>query len=96
MPTLPVPARCELGVPIPDRLGAAAEIFTLAARESVNIASFEVVHLAESNVGVAVVLVDADAADRYRRALADRGFRPGVALGSVGGGARRAARRCST
>jgi prephenate dehydrogenase len=69
----------EVRIPIPDRLGAAAEIFTLAARESVNIASFEVVHLAESNVGVAVVLVDADAAERYRRALAEHGFRPGVA-----------------
>ena len=42
------------------------EIFTLAAELGVNIASFEVVHLAESNVGVAVVLVDADAAELYR------------------------------
>ena len=41
-------------IPIPDRTGAAAEIFTLAAELGVNIASFEVVHLAESNVGVAV------------------------------------------
>lgn len=68
----------ELRIPIPDRLGSAAEIFTLAARHSVNIANFEVVHLAESNLGVAVVLVDADAADRYRQALAERGFRPAV------------------
>lgn len=68
----------EMRIPIPDRLGAAAEIFTLAARESVNIASFEVVHLAESNSGVAVVLVDADAAVRYRDALASHGFRPAI------------------
>jgi len=68
----------ELRIPIPDRLGAAAEIFTLAARESVNIANFEVVHLAENNVGVAVVIVDADAAERYRAALAAAGFRPAV------------------
>jgi prephenate dehydrogenase len=68
----------ELRIPIPDRLGAAAEIFTLAARESVNIANFEVVHLAENNVGVAVVIVDADAADRYRSALESHGFRPAV------------------
>lgn len=68
----------EMRIPIPDRLGAAAEIFTLAARESVNIASFEVVHLAESNLGVAVVLVDADAAERYRDALASHGFRPAI------------------
>ena len=39
-------------------------------REGINVASFEVVHLAESNLGVAVVLVDADAADAYRAALA--------------------------
>ena len=65
-------------IPIPDRLGAAAEIFTLAAQHSVNIASFEVVHLAESNVGVAVVLVDAEVAERYRGALIERGFRPAI------------------
>ena len=41
----------EVRIPIPDRPGAAAEIFTLAAREGINIASFEVVHLAESNLG---------------------------------------------
>jgi prephenate dehydrogenase len=68
----------EVRIPIPDRPGAAAEIFTLAAREGINIASFEVVHLAESNLGVAVVLVDADAADAYRTALAGRGLHPGV------------------
>ena len=68
----------EVRIPIPDRLGAAAEIFTLAARDGINIASFEVVHLAESNLGVAVVLVDADSADRYRVALAEHGFHPAV------------------
>ena len=59
-------------IPIPDRPGAAAEIFTLAAELGVNIASFEVVHLAESNVGVAVVLVDAE----RRRPLPRRSDRP--------------------
>jgi prephenate dehydrogenase len=68
----------EVRIPIPDRLGAAAEIFTLAAREAVNIASFEVVHLAESNVGVAVVLVDADVAERYRAVLAEHGYHAAV------------------
>ena len=62
----------EVRIPIPDRPGAAAEIFTLAAELGVNIASFEVVHLAESNVGVAVVLVDAEA----RRPLPRRSDRP--------------------
>lgn len=68
----------EVRIPIPDRPGAAAEIFTLAARDGINIASFEVVHLAESNLGVAVVLVDAESADRYRTALAAQGFHPAV------------------
>ena len=62
----------------PTAPGAAAEIFTLAAELGVNIASFEVVHLAESNVGVAVVLVAADVADLYRGGLLARGFRPAV------------------
>jgi prephenate dehydrogenase len=68
----------EVRIPIPDRTGAAAEVFTLAAELGVNIASFEVVHLAESNVGVAVVLVAADVADLYRGGLLARGFRPAV------------------
>ena len=68
----------EVRIPIPDRTGAAAEVFTLAAELGVNIASFEVVHLAESNAGVAVVLVDADLADLYRGGLMARGFRPAV------------------
>jgi len=68
----------EVRIPIPDRTGAAAEIFTLAAELGVNIASFEVVHLAESNVGVAVCLVAADVADLYRGGLLARGFRPAV------------------
>jgi 3-phosphoshikimate 1-carboxyvinyltransferase len=49
----------EFRIRIPDRTGAAAEVFTLAADLGVNIANFEVVHLAEGNRGVAVVLVDA-------------------------------------
>ena len=69
----------EVRIPIPDRPGAAAEIFTLAAREGINIASFEVVHLAESNLGVAVVLVDADSAETYR----SRPRRAGPAPGGV-------------
>ncbi len=68
----------EVRIPIPDRTGAAAEIFTLAAELGVNIASFEVVHLAESNVGVAVCLVASEVADLYRGGLIARGFRPAV------------------
>lgn len=68
----------EMRIPIPDRTGAAAEVFTLAAELSVNIASFEVVHSAEGNRGVAVVLVDAELAERFRGGLIARGFRPSV------------------
>ena len=68
----------EVRIPIPDRPGAAAEVFTLAAELGVNIASFEVVHSVEGNRGVAVVLVDAAAAELYRGGLIAAGYRPAV------------------
>ncbi len=68
----------EVRIPIPDRAGAAAEVFTLAAELSVNIASFEVVHVAESTRGVAVVLVDRAMVELFRGGLIARGFRPAV------------------
>ncbi len=71
-------ALAEVRIPIPDRAGAAAEVFTLAAELSVNIANFEVVHMAESNRGVAVVLVDAATSELFRGGLLARGFKPAV------------------
>jgi len=68
----------EVRIPIPDRTGAAAEVFTLAADLGVNIANFEVVHLPESNRGVAVVLVDATTSDVFKGGLIARGFKPAV------------------
>ncbi len=68
----------EVRIPIPDRTGAAAEVFTLAAELGVNIASFEVVHVAESNRGVAVVMIDQSMVDLFRGGLIARGFRPAV------------------
>lgn len=68
----------EFRIPIPDRAGAAAEVFTLAAELGVNIASFEVVHLADRATGLAVVLVDAASADLFRGGLIARSFRPSV------------------
>jgi prephenate dehydrogenase len=68
----------EVRVPIPDRPGAAAEVFTLAAELGVNLSDFEVVHTAESNRGVLVVLVDAAATELFRGGLLARGFRPAV------------------
>ncbi|MET0577412.1 MAG: prephenate dehydrogenase/arogenate dehydrogenase family protein [Ilumatobacteraceae bacterium] len=68
----------EVRIPIPDRTGAAAELFTLAAELGVNIASFEVVHVVESNRGVAVVMIDQTMVDMFRGGLIARGFRPAV------------------
>ena len=68
----------EVRIPIPDRAGAAAEVFTLAAELGVNIASFEVVHVAESTRGVAVVLIDRTSSDMFRGGLIARGFRPAI------------------
>ena len=68
----------EVRIPIPDRAGAAAEVFTLAAELGVNIASFEVVHVVESTRGVAVVLVDRAMVDVFHGGLIARGFRPSV------------------
>ena len=65
-------------IPIPDRTGAAAEVFTLAAELDVNVSSFEVVHSVEGNRGVLVFLVDASSADLFRGGLLARGFRPAV------------------
>ncbi len=68
----------EVRIPIPDRPGAAAEVFTLAAELGVNVVSFEVVHMAEGTRGVAVLLVAATNADVFRGGLLARGYRPGV------------------
>lgn len=68
----------EFRIPIPDRAGAAAEVFTLAADLGVNIANFEVVHLAEGNRGLAVVLVDASSGQVFKGGLLARGFRPSI------------------
>lgn len=67
----------EIRIPIPDRPGSAAEIFTLAAELNVNLANFEVVHSAEGDRGVAVVLVDKGQVELFRGGLIARGFKPG-------------------
>ena len=68
----------EVRIAIPDRPGAAAEVFTLAAELGVNISDFEVVHSAEGNLGVAVVLIDAEMSELFRGGLLARGFRPAI------------------
>lgn len=68
----------EVRIPILDRPGSAAEVFTLAAELGVNISNFEVVHSAEGDRGIAVVLVDAESAELFRGGLLARGYRPSV------------------
>ena len=69
---------CEFRIRIPDRSGAAAEVFTLAAELGVNIANFEVVHMAEGARGLAVVLIEREHSDLFRGGLLARGFHPTV------------------
>ena len=68
----------EVRVPIPDRPGSAAEVFTLAAELGVNIFDFEVAHSPEGNYGVMILVIDLDASDLFRGGLIARGFRPGL------------------
>ena len=68
----------EVRIPIPDRAGAAAEVFTLAAELGVNIPNFEVVHSVEGDRGIAVVLVETSQVELFRGGLMARGFRPAV------------------
>lgn len=66
----------ELRTPIPDRPGAAAEVFVLCAELGVNVFDFEVVHSVEGNRGVMVVVVRTEHVDLLRGGLIARGFRP--------------------
>jgi prephenate dehydrogenase len=68
----------EVRIPIPDRPGAAAEVFTLASELGVNIADFEVYHSAEGVKGVLILLIEASSSDLFRGGLIARGFRPSV------------------
>jgi prephenate dehydrogenase len=68
----------EVRVPIPDRPGAAAEVFTLAGELGVNVADFEVFHSAEGDKGVLILVIDAASAELFRGGLLARRFRPGI------------------
>ena len=71
-------AMAEVRAAIPDRPGAAAEVFTLAAELGVNVFDFEVFHSAEGRHGVLILLVEATQTDLFRGGLIARGFRPSV------------------
>ena len=68
----------EVRIPIPDRPGGAADVFTLSGELAVNIYDFEVVHSAEGDRGVMVTVIRAEHADVFRGGLLARGFRPAV------------------
>ena len=68
----------EVRIPIPDRPGAAAEVFTLAAELGVNTANFEVSHSVEGDRGILVMIVEASSVDMFRGGLIARGFKSAV------------------
>jgi prephenate dehydrogenase len=68
----------EVRIPVPDRVGVAAEIFTLAAELSVDIVDFEVAHSAEGTRGVLIAVIERKNADLFRGGLLARGFHPSV------------------
>lgn len=68
----------EVRIPIPDRPGAAADVFALSGQLGVNIYDFEVVHSIEGDRGVIVTVVSTAHADTFRGGLLARGFRPAV------------------
>lgn len=68
----------EVRIPIPDRPGAAADVFTLSGELGVNVYDFEVVHSAEGDRGIMVTVVRAEHAEVFRGGLLARGFRPAI------------------
>jgi len=66
----------EMRVPVPDRPGVLAEITTLLGELDVNIEDLEIAHSVEGERGVLVLVVQEEAADGARAALASRGFHP--------------------
>ena len=68
----------EVRIPIPDRPGAAADVFTLSGELGVNIYDFEVVHSAEGDRGIMVTVVREEHAEVFRGGLLARGFRPAI------------------
>ena len=68
----------EVRIPIPDRPGGAADVFTLSGELGVNIYDFEVVHSVEGDRGVMVTVVRSEHADIFKGGLIARGFRPSI------------------
>lgn len=68
----------EVRIPIPDKPGGAADVFTLSGELAVNIYDFEVVHSVEGDRGVMVIVIRAEHSDMFRGGLIARGFRPAI------------------
>ncbi|MGO9028405.1 MAG: prephenate dehydrogenase/arogenate dehydrogenase family protein [Acidimicrobiales bacterium] len=65
----------EVRVPVPDRTGEFAEIYTLAAQLGVNVVDADIAHSVEGDRGVLVLVVDGGAAPTLLAALAEGGYR---------------------
>ena len=65
----------EVRLPVPDRPGVIAEVSTLLGGLGVNIFDLEIVHSAEGDRGVMVMIVDASSEEVVHAALAGRGYR---------------------
>jgi prephenate dehydrogenase len=65
----------EVRLPVPDRPGVIAEVSTLLGGLGVNIFDLEIVHSAEGDRGVMVLIVDASAEQVVHAALGERGYR---------------------
>jgi prephenate dehydrogenase len=65
----------ELRLPVPDRPGVIAEVSTLLSGLGVNIFDVEIAHSAEGDRGVMVLIIDSEAEEIARKALASRGYR---------------------
>jgi len=76
----PIEDLAEVRIPIPDRPGAAAEVFSLSGELGVNVSDFEVLHSTEGSRGVMVLVVRREQSDVFRGGLLARGFRPSVSL----------------
>ena len=92
----------EVRVPVPDRPGVIAEVGTLLGGLGVNIFDLEIVHSAEGDRGVMVMVVDASDGEVARNALAERGYKASLRRletanfglrGSTGGGDERGGNR---
>jgi prephenate dehydrogenase len=65
-------------VPVPDRPGVIAEVFTLLGELGINIFDVEIAHSVEGDRGVLVFVVDAAAGPVVRKALTERAYHPAV------------------